>query len=172
MSYKYNLEHVYYRTTTIITNFSFLDLISGPGLLLDIHGQGHSENWIELGYAVTGSRLDSGNLVQRYSTIRSLAASSPETFDDLLRSGSSLGGILQDSGYKVVPSPNHPGPDGGNYYSGGYISKTYGSKYGGDVDAIQIESPRSLRSSSASPPYAQDLAQAIVDFMDLYYQDA
>lgn len=146
---------------------------SGPGLLLDIHGQSHPEKWIELGYIIRGNNLDSGNFTSDMSSIRNLAATLQNRveFDDLLRGPSSFGAMLETRGYKVVPSPKHPGPDGGKYYNGGYITRAYGSQEGGQMDAIQIESPRVLRGEDVSPAYAKDLAEVIVEFMRMHYND-
>merc|ERR1712039_422706 len=68
---------------------------------------------------------------------------------------------------RTVPSPTDPGPHGGKYFSGGYITRTYSSK----LDAIQIELPSALRSSS--PQIVQEgvtnLAAAVLHFMSLWY---
>ena len=70
-----------------------------------------------------------------------------------------------------VPSPINEGPDGEKYYSGQYITKNCGSKDAGNVDAIQIDHPYYLRSSSAGnmPAYSKLVAQAVADFMADYY---
>ena len=131
--------------------------ISGPGLLLDIHGQAHKTSggeWIELGYTISRTRLNSGIFWKTLSTVEKLAinlcGSEPNNnnpcFKDLIRGTSkSLGKYLNLGGLRAVPSPNDPSPGTESYLSGGYTVKTHGSKYGGDIDAIQLEFPRSLR---------------------------
>ena len=144
-------------------------LLDGQGLILDIHGQGHSELWTELGYLLSKSELNNDvTLNEAHSSIRHLAGLATVSFDELLRGNQSLGGLLQNQGYVVVPSPTHSGPAEGNYYTGGYITQRHGSRDGGTVDAIQIELPRFLRGGESSPGYAVDLAQAVEQFMTHY----
>mmetsp|Transcript_89989 Transcript_89989/g.155879 ORF Transcript_89989/g.155879 Transcript_89989/m.155879 type:complete len:652 (-) Transcript_89989:274-2229(-) len=143
------------------------------GLLLDIHGHAHTEGWIELGYLL-GSRALNGqgqDLDAERSSISHLAkvhASTP--FEQILRGDGSLGALLSSpsyGGYRTVPSPTDPGPDDGNYFSGGYITRTYSGK----LDAIQIELPSALRSSSAQivQEGVTNLAAAAIHFMSLWY---
>ena len=57
--------------------------------------------------------------------------------------------------------------------TGGYITKTHGSKDKGNVDAIQIEIPTPIRESEeeVQTPYIAKLTQAIVKFINVnYYQ--
>lgn len=146
------------------------------GVVFDIHGQTHTEDWTELGYRITKKRLNSpqsGKLVPKYSSIRSLADTviawiNPISFEDLVRGNSSLGAMLQNRGYNTTPSPANPKP-GNNYFIGGYITKNYGSQYGGQVDAVQVECPVSVRGASTSPAFAGKLAEAIKQFVEKYY---
>ena len=125
----------------------------GYGFYFDLHGHGHPEAWIELGYSLTSSQLalpDSTLAQATYvnqSTIRSAGSLGATTFPALLRGGNSLGNWLQTGGYDSVPSPVNPSPGGGNYFSGGFNVDTYGSGNGTPVDGVQIESPFTVRSS-------------------------
>ena len=143
--------------------------IDGPGLLIDIHGQAHPEGWIEVGYLIPTRDLNTGSLHARVSSIRSLAARSSTSFTRLIRGSSSIGGRLDAAGYSVVPSPEFPSPNTAHYYKGGYTIRQYGSRGGGNVDAIQLEMPRSLRGRDESPDYAEDLAAILVDFLNDNY---
>ncbi|MGE0144265.1 MAG: LamG-like jellyroll fold domain-containing protein [Planctomycetota bacterium] len=123
----------------------------GAGIYLDLHGHGHPENWIELGYSLSAAQLalpDSTLAQPNYvvqSTIRSVGSLPGVTFPEVLRGASSLGGFLQSGGYDSVPGPNFPDPNGGNYFSGGHNVQIYGSRGGGSVDGIQMETPISVR---------------------------
>ena len=131
--------------------------ISGPGLLLDIHSQAHKPSggeWIELGYDITRSRLNSGIFWKTLSTVEKLAinlcGNEPNNnnpcFKDLIRgTRRSLGKFLNVGSLRAVPSPNDPSPGIERYRTGGYTVKTHKSKYSGDIDGIQLEFPRSLR---------------------------
>jgi hypothetical protein len=155
-------------------------IANGSGLFLDIHGQTHSENWIELGYLISRYRLDHATpgVIPTYkSSIRALqereCASDGTCWWDALRGSSSLGAAyLNDTtstfdGVRIVPSPDTPSPNGGNYYSGGYNTKTYGSRSAGDIDAIQVEIPRSIRFGERDE-FASIFSQAVVDFMNIH----
>lgn len=125
----------------------------GAGMYLDMHGHGHAEGWVELGYNLSSAQLalpDSTLSLAAYlaqSTIRSVGGLPGVFFPEILRGPSSLGGYLQAGGYNSVPSPVNPGPGAGNYFSGGFIVETYGSKNGGSVDGIQLETPITVRST-------------------------
>ncbi|XP_077340907.1 uncharacterized protein LOC143986295 isoform X2 [Lithobates pipiens] len=140
------------------------------GLLIDIHGHSHAEGWVELGYLISKTNLDSGNFKAADTSIYSLSRRRPSTtFDSLLRGKDSLGKLIeeQNASYFSVPSPSNPGPKGGNYFSGGHIVATHGSKTSGEVDAIQIELPRWIRESAERPKFAAVLAKAILNYYDI-----
>ncbi|XP_063794402.1 uncharacterized protein LOC134949624 [Pseudophryne corroboree] len=142
------------------------------GLLIDIHGQAHAEQWIELGYLISKANLDSGKFSASDSSINALSRRRRDTtFENLLRGSQSLGKLIeeQNSSYVCVPSPSNPGPNGGNYFTGGYIVGTHGSKVSGEVDAIQIELPRWIRESAERPNFAAVLAKALLKFYEFSF---
>lgn len=149
--------------------------VGGRGLLLDIHGHSHAENWIELGYGIGRDKLNCAAFEPRDTTIGRLYEEHKTSGRDvdacnLVQGSDSLGGLLERSGYKVVPSPAYPIPGDGNYFSGGYSVLFHGSKRGGRFDAIQIESPFELRSSaSARRRYADSLGRAVAEYLRLHY---
>lgn len=85
----------------------------------------------------------------------------------LLRGQSSFGAKLKVVNRNAVPSPSRPGPDGASYFSGGYNTRRHGSRDGGVVDAIQIESPQDYRLDPQE--YAVDLAKAVLSFITEHY---
>ncbi|KAG8448503.1 hypothetical protein GDO86_015553 [Hymenochirus boettgeri] len=146
---------------------------SPKGLLIDVHGHAHPENWIELGYLISKQNLDSGAFTAADSSILFLSKESYNIpFETLLRGDRSLGNNIQEQNkkYLCVPSPTHPGPSGGNYFKGGYIVKTHGSKDNGQVDAVQIELPRWIRDSSERPIFCAALAKAISNFYNFHFK--
>lgn len=148
---------------------------SDVGIVFDLHGQTHSEAWIELGYLISKSKLDSSTPSDRdpvTSSVRHLVLRTGVSFNELLSGYTSLGSLMIDEGLKTVPSKAYKGPDGGNYYSGGYITLTHGSRDGGTFDAIQIEIPRTLRGVTKSPPMVPKVASAIVMFVNMYYNQS
>ncbi|KAH1173331.1 hypothetical protein KIL84_017170 [Mauremys mutica] len=101
------------------------------GLIVDIHGQMHPEQWIELGFTLSKASLNSGKFSASGSSIRYLANQAHSvSFETLLRGSRSLSKFIEDQDnnqYLCVPSPTNPKPKTGNY-NGGYITKTFGSR--------------------------------------------
>ncbi|XP_014668398.1 PREDICTED: uncharacterized protein LOC106809727 [Priapulus caudatus] len=153
--------------------FDYIESSKGDGiaLFIDLHGvSSHPEKWVEIGYLIKGAQLDSGDYTYNDSSIRHLASRVGIDFRELLHGRASLGYRFDRLGYNVVPSPTHPGPDGGKYYSGGDNTRAHGSKYGGIVDAIQIEMPKHLRDEAICVTFCPDLADIIYDFWARYYR--
>lgn len=143
----------------------------GIGLFFDIHGQGHIENWVELGYTLTSSQLNDQSYTSSDTSVRFVANRFQHVpIKELICGLDSFGGILLDEGYKVVPSPTYLGPGNGNYYNGGYNTRVHGSRHSGIVDGIQIETPHFLRQDTMIPEYSKAIARTIVKFLQLYYQ--
>ena len=146
--------------------------VASGGLLLDFHGHTHSEEWVELGYTVTDNQLNAGDYTAELTSVYNLSQRSRVSvrdITDLIYGELSFGALLTAEGYKVVPSPTFQSPGEGKYYSGGYITEVHGSKNGGQVDAIQIESPSSLRNTDKIIPYTRTLALVISNFVTMHY---
>lgn len=128
----------------------------GRGLYLDMHGHGHPETWVEIGYNLSGSQLGLSNTTLNgatylaLATVRTLAGLPGNSLSAILRGPASFGAVLNSFGYAAVPSPANASPAGGNYFSGGYNVETHGSINGGTVDAIQFECPSLVRTTPAA----------------------
>ncbi len=150
-------------------------LINILGLLLDIHGHNHKENWIELGYLLSNYQLGK-NLKEKQaklSSINKLASVSQQSFTNLIRGPDhSLGGIMQARyNLQVVPSPcfQSPTPSLPNYYSGGFITEHYTSKEMSKyrINAIQIELPAHMRNDLVVVESAKLIAFCIYEFYNI-----
>ncbi len=152
----------------------------GKGLYIDLHGHGHAEQRLELGYLLTKSELQlpdaSLNLGSQVagSSIRRLALQNVTGTDHagLLRGEYSLGTLLSDLGYPAVPSAADPFPDGADlYFNGGYNTARHGSQSGGLVDAIQIECNRTgIRDSLPNLlRFADSLSVALLNYLERHY---
>ena len=146
------------------------------GLLIDLHGQSHLEDWVELGYLLLENELDAPVLKNpSNSSIRLLDSVSIYSFDDLIRGAVSLGGILQTGfGVKTVPSPAHKSPGASDYFTGGYITRTYGSVSckRSRINAIQIEVSYPMRDNNEIANSARVLAKSIYDYYMKHTMDA
>ena len=122
----------------------------GQGLLLDIHGQSAEPQAIFRGTDNSKSVTD---LERRFGKTA-------------LSGAQSILGLLERSGYKVIPS-NGDG-EREQRYSGGYTTRTYGSHRGTGIDAIQLEFGTHFRSRANLERTANDVAGAIVIFASEY----
>lgn len=74
----------------IETNFLDLFMLNSPfrqGLIIDMHGQIHKENWIELGYLLRPADLSKelSTFCRKKSSIRLMSEESKEALEDVVR---------------------------------------------------------------------------------------
>ena len=123
--------------------------MSGHGLLLDVHGHARKIQRTQLGYLLHKINLIRGDYSVTESSVKSLGkfwcGSANSCFKDFIQGNRSLGHFLNEEGLRAVPSSQEKVPNRDPYFSGGYIVRKYGSRYGGKIDAIQIEFPKKLR---------------------------
>jgi len=152
-----------------------VDAQYGRGHYFDFHTNAHASEWVEVGLGLTRSDLDRSDealdcsTYRDKSTIRSIANTPGVDFPEIVRGDTSLGGLLQGWGYKSVPSPAHPDPDGASYYYTGYNSWTHGSRSGGMIDGTQVETYYGFLHDSIRDTYSRALAESIVDLLELHY---
>ena len=158
------------------------DIISshGRGLLIDLHGQSHPEQRIELGYLLNGEMLrDFEQNVTDYSnqvSIKNLIANHPEGYNiaELIMGSNSLGSLLSEKGFDSVPSQSDQAPlESQIFFSGGHNTINYGSRDSGTIDAIQVELNREgLRAASEDRQrFANVFSNILVNFLKIHYAD-
>ena len=149
--------------------------IDGPGLLIDLHGQNHHQNSIELGYLYTKGMLNQENYSLVTPSVNCLLSRHQLQPPDILHGDESLGAMLEEAGYRSCPSPRQPWPGADKYYKGGYITQTHGSSGSGgtgQIDAIQLELPAEIRHERGPEHrerFARACAKVLVRFMEKYY---
>ena len=150
------------------------------GLLIDLHGHGHTIQRLELGYLLSGSQLrltDAQLTAPAYTSqasIRNLVNNNPnnDNLPELLRGAYALGTLLRLGEYPSVPSDNDPAPAvGDSYFSGGYTTDFFGSVSTGALDAIQIECNfTGVRDNAANrQQFAGSLADALETYLLQHY---
>ena len=125
------------------------NLYPDRGLLIDIHGQGAVPDMIFRG---TRSGKTTKFLIDRHGRAA-------------LQGERSIIGLLAAKGYHVYPDPGTKSLKEDRRFRGGYTVRTYGSNNKNGIDAIQLEFGKTPR---ANPRLAEDLADAILDFMREY----
>tara|TARA_B100000767_G_scaffold274049_1_gene305916 strand:+ start:484 stop:1404 length:921 start_codon:yes stop_codon:yes gene_type:complete len=153
----------------------------GSGLVIDIHGQSHEEQRIELGYLLSSSDLRMNNPIinsldfKNKSSVKGILNNNLNNLKliDLLSGEFSMGNFLTLKGYASVPSKEDIAPKQGElYFSGGYNTATYGSRDSGSVDAIQIElNMIGVRDTSENRTiFSKDFAEVLITYLRTYYK--
>lgn len=147
----------------------------GRGFYIDMHGHGHEEQRLELGYLLSGrelTRSDEELNGERYvnkSSVRVLASQTEGGLAALLRGEQSFGEMMVRRGYRAVPSKSEPHPDGKPFFAGGYSTGRYGSRHGGMIDGLQIEHHREVRrTAEAREAYSRVLAETILEYLETH----
>ncbi len=146
---------------------------SAHGLLLDVHGHGHPIARLEWGYLFTSTQLSGTDIalngLSTQTSMRMLSTVFPGSVAGLVRGPQSLGALLEARGYPSVPSPTAPAPGTEPYFSGGYLVERHGSRDGGTVNAVQLETnfPGIRDSESNRARFAVALVDAITVFLGL-----
>jgi len=149
---------------------------SGPGMIYEIHGQIHKMNSSEVGYLISKNRLNSDKPPNhKYTSIRGLKERTGMTIQELIYGPSSLGTLLENEGFKALPSKRQKKPGDQGYFMGGYILKKYSSRLdGGNFDGIQTEAPSEVRWEGGKlvrDLYIEALAEALANFVKKFYLD-
>jgi N-formylglutamate amidohydrolase len=120
----------------------------GRGLLIDLHGHGHTIQRLEIGYLFTDDDLrlsDSVLSTPQYSrllSIKNLVLNNLNRFTaaQLIRGEFALGTLLGAKNFPSVPSQQDPAPQAADlYFNGGYNTFRHGSRDSTTIDALQIE---------------------------------
>lgn len=147
-------------------------------IIIDLHGHGHAIPRLELGYLITATQLrlsDDGLLAHvgnsSIARLHQLKAAD-DTGAMLIRGPRALGSRLVALGVPAMPSDATPAPlVGEEYFNGGYNTLRHGSRDGGAVDAIQIESHYTgIRDTAANrEAFAEKPVTALLGMLNDYY---
>ena len=118
----------------------------GVSFLIDLHGHGHADPRVELGYlhgaldlAECEEALNAARAIEA-SSLRWIVERSDRSHVDLLRGPLSLGALLEEQGFPATPSPRMPVPTE-PFFRGGYtIARHCQSEK--NVTGVQIEANR------------------------------
>ncbi len=146
----------------------------GWAFLIDLHGHGHKQPQVELGYV--HSALDLADCVERINepsfaasgSLGLVAARSPLPYNELLHGPTSLGALLENHGFPATPSPRQPIP-GEPFFRGGYTVQRH-CKASRLVTGLQVEANRSrLRDTPAHRlRFARSFSTALAGFLQTH----
>ena len=154
----------------------------GSGLLLDVHGHGHSQRHIQVGYlldendlVLSDSELNSANLINK-SSIKSLVSNNRQGFSHsaLIRGRQAFGTMLEDLNMHSIPSQQSPEPYTDiSFFEGGYNLAIHSSRNGGTIDGIQVELNRTDRLNSGGNVLtsADRITDALILYIDRHYNN-
>lgn len=148
----------------------------GFGAFLDMHTKAAEVN-VGIGMGVSSSLLlgPSEDLNQaavwEASSVRALAGRVADPIA-AIRGPLSLGGLLSSPDYRVIPSPEDPGPGEEElYYYSGHNVWVHGSRDGGQVDGYHLEMHWEYINTGETnrQAMAEALADAMVPWMQAWY---
>lgn len=141
----------------------------GMAFVIDMHGQSHKGERVELGYLHPPSELsqsaevlNSAEFIAKGS-LALLVKRSGLRYTELLHGPKSVGGLLAAQGYRSTPSPHIPVPDE-PYFKGGY---TIARHCTGETTGFQLEANRSrIRDTPANrQKFARALAAVLEEYL-------
>jgi N-formylglutamate amidohydrolase len=152
----------------------------GSGMLIDLHGHGHTIQRLELGYLLSDAQLrlpDSVLATTTYrdqTSIKNLVLNNLNRYNtpQLLRGPFALGTLLSNNGFPSVPAQSDVAPAAGDFYfDGGYNTARHGSRDSTTIDAIQIEcNATGVRDSYENRrTFARQLAAALRTYLNKHY---
>jgi len=120
----------------------------GGVIFIDLHGHGHDNQRLELGYLLSKEELresfngsdQTGELGEKSSLGNLLSGTNDVNLQDLLTGEHAFGTIMEDEGVASVPSLQDPFPyQDQAYFTGGYNTSRYTSEDYPEVFGWQIE---------------------------------
>ncbi len=148
----------------------------GKGLFIDLHGHGHKDQRLELGYlhsrdtlAKSDAELNKPEIIAE-SGLRALVPHVKMPYAELLRGPRSFGALMEANGFASTPSPKKPVP-GDPYFNGGYTVRRHTST-GAPFVGFQIESnSHGVRDNAASrAKFAKALFNSVRDYLGAQFE--
>ncbi|MFM8806688.1 MAG: hypothetical protein ACKOD1_04935 [Sphingomonadales bacterium] len=146
----------------------------GYCIYIDLHGHGHPEQRLELGYMLSDKELKEFYLTKTNPTKQhSLSnyvkeAKGKLELHDLLFGPQAFGTLMANEGFPSVPSAQDPFPEEGQkYFNGGYNTRRYTASDRPHVVGWQIESNmKGVRDKAGRPVFAAAFAKVISQYIE------
>ena len=146
----------------------------GRGLFIDLHGHGHAEQRLELGYLHTQAELQATDeelddpRFAAASSLRAIAALNRVPYSQLVRGELSFGALMEKYGFPSTPSPSVPKPKL-PYFRGGHNTRRHGHE-AVPVAGLQIETySKGVRDTPESRErFAKALYETVAVYLDAH----
>lgn len=145
----------------------------GTCMYIDLHGHGHPEQRLELGYLINDKKLtgffNQAELITPSSTSLGnlLSRKGTGSLRDWLYGPQAFGTWMAEKGFPSVPSQQDPFPkEGEKYFNGGYNTRRYTGVDYPNVFGWQIESNfKGVRDAAGRPVFAMAFSEVITRFL-------
>jgi len=171
MQKPWNQFHHYLDSALTVATAQF-----GKAIFIDLHGHGHINQRLELGYLLKGEELvDLENTFNNYelknkSSMKNKLPSGDNyaQFKELLIGDNAFGTIISGNGYPAVPSKQDKAPlENEKYFDGGYNTIYFTSSKYPKVFGFQIESNyKGVRDEVGRPLFAKAFAKSFMKYME------
>jgi len=142
----------------------------GRGFYIDLHGHGHPEQRLELGYLHSVDQLAASDEelnkapYPAESSLKAIAAKGTMPYSELIRGKRSFGALMESRGFLCSPSPSNPHPKA-PFFRGGYNTDRH-ARDAAPIAGLQIESySKGIRDT---PESRKKFADAIASTLDEY----
>lgn len=142
----------------------------GRGFYIDLHGHGHADQRLELGYLHSAEQLalsDEELNAPPYpaeSSLRAIAALGRLPYAELIRGPQSFGALMEKYGFPCSPSPSNPHPSA-PFFRGGYNAARHG-RDAAPLAGLQIET--NSRGVRDTPESRAKFARALAETLETY----
>lgn len=168
MALPWNTFHTYIDTALAEAVRKF-----GSCLYIDLHGHGHPDQRLELGYMIKEKQLSAffnqAELINPSTTSLGnlLTQSGTGSLRDWLYGKHAFGTLMAEKGFPSVPSQQDPYPkEGEKYFNGGYNTRRYTGVNYPNVFGWQIESNlKGVRDAAGRPVFAAAFCEVITGLL-------
>lgn len=146
----------------------------GHCIYIDLHGHGHPEQRLELGYMLSDKELkeiyQTKQTPAKQHSLSNYLTASKGTLElhDLLFGPEAFGTLMAKEGFPSVPSAQDPFPqEGQKYFNGGYNTRRYTAANRPHVVGWQIESNmKGVRDKAGRPVFAAAFTKVITQYIE------
>lgn len=146
----------------------------GHCIYIDLHGHGHPEQRLELGYMLSDKELkeiyQTKQTPAKQHSLSNYLTASKGTLElhDLLFGPEAFGTLMAKEGFPAVPSAQDPFPqEGQKYFNGGYNTRRYTAANRPQVVGWQIESNmKGVRDKAGRPVFAAAFTKVITQYIE------